>query len=324
MKRQLDLSAFAASADAWRQPWHAHYYAAYSSVFDAIVTDPLLMLVPMDDHLVHRGDGVFETFKCVDGALYNLTAHLERLEASAEMIALAMPVPRDELVAIIRETVRTGGRRDCLVRLLVSRGPGSFGVNPRECPRPHLYVAAVHLSPPFMHTHPAGASVCSSRVAAKEPFFARTKNCNYLQNAMMKLDAVRSGADFAACFDAAGLLAEGAAETFGVVTATRELVFPQLTGILAGTTMMRLVDLCRLDGSAARVSGVRFADISRTDIADAAEMLVVGTTIDVTAVRAFDDVPVGDGRPGPVTRHLAALLQADIGTNAAVRLPVFD
>src|SRR5262249_21110877 len=132
--KHLDLAEFAACAAKWRRPYHDGYYAMYSTVFDAIVTDPVLMLVPMGEHMVHPGDGVFETFKCVGGALYNLNAHLDRVENSAQMIGLALPMPRTELVRRIVETVQAGGRRDCLVRLLVSRGPGSFGVNPYDSP----------------------------------------------------------------------------------------------------------------------------------------------------------------------------------------------
>lgn len=323
MIKRLQLSDFAAAAPAWRQPWHAHYYAAYSSVFDAIVTDPLLMVVPMDDHMVHRGDGVFETFKCVGGALYNLDAHLDRLDASAAMIELPMPVARDALVAIVRETVQAGGQRDALVRLLVARGPGGFGVNPRECPSSHLYVAVVHLSVPFMDLHPEGAAVCTSTQVAKSPFFARTKNCNYLQNALMKKETVDLGADFAAAFDAVDRLTEGAAETLGIVTTDRRLRFPTLDGVLMGTTMMRLADLCRADRSPARVAAVEFADIPRADILSAAEFLVVGTTIDVVAVREFDGHAIGNGRPGPVALHLNALLQHDILHNPAMRTTCF-
>jgi len=323
MTDRMDLAGFAARVAGLRQPYQDHYYAAYSSVFDAIVTDPLLMLVPMDDHMVHRGDGVFETFKCVGGALYNLDAHLDRIETSASMIELALPIARRELVARIVETVQAGGRPDCTVRLLLSRGPGSFGVNPYDCPRAQLYIAVVHLPPLFMDKHPEGARVCKSRIPPKEPFYARTKNCNYLQNALMKKETVDLGADFAAAFDAVDRLTEGAAETLGIVTTDRRLRFPTLDGVLMGTTMMRLADLCRADRSPARVAAVEFADIPRADILSAAEFLVVGTTIDVVAVREFDGHAIGNGRPGPVAHHLGALLQHDILHNPAMRTTCF-
>jgi len=281
------------------------------------------MMVPMDDHMVHRGDGVFETFKCVDGALYNLPAHLERVEQSAAMLDLTVPMPRQDLSDLIVATVRAGGRADCLVRLLVSRGPGSFGVNPYDCPHPQIYLAVTQLPPAFMQVHPEGAAIRISRIPAKDPFFARTKNCNYLLNALMKKEAVDAGVDFVVAFDAAGRMAEVAAETMGMVTADRRLVFPRLDGILAGTTMMRLVTLCERDRRAERVSGVGFEDIDKPAIRMASEFLVVGTTLNVVSVREFDGRPVGAGSPGPVYQHLQALLLADVRTNPEVRLGVF-
>lgn len=323
MTRRLTLADVAAQANGWKRPFHQHYYAMYSSVFDAIVTDPVLMLVPMDDHMIHRGDGVFETFKCIDGALYNLNAHLDRVETSARMIELTMPCTRAELVERVVETVRAGGERNCLVRLLVSRGPGSFGVNPYDSPQAQLYLAAVHLSEPFMDIHPEGATVHASRIPAKDSFFARTKNCNYLANALMKKEAVDAKVDFVAAFSAAGLLAEGAAESMGIITRDRRLVFPRLDDILAGTTMMRLDDLCRTDRSPDRLAGVDYRDIRREDIFSAAEFLVVGTTLNVVAVREFDGQRIGDGRPGPGYRHLGAMLIADVHNNSSVRTAVF-
>src|ERR1035437_7237347 len=85
----LQLADFPRWAAGLRQPWQAGYYAMYSSGFGGIVTDPLLMLLPMDDHLVHRGDGIFEAFKVVDGALYNFQVHLDRLHDSARGLAFS-------------------------------------------------------------------------------------------------------------------------------------------------------------------------------------------------------------------------------------------
>lgn len=315
------LADFAEQAAQRRQPWQSGYYAAYSSVYEAIVTDPVLMVVPFDDHVVHRGDGVFETFKYVAGAFYNLEAHLDRLEASAAAIGLRLPVTRARMRAVLRDLVHAADGRDCLLRLVVSRGPGGFGVNPYESPAAQWYVAAIRLVPSFPRLHPEGARVIISAEPAKEGLYARAKTCNYLQNALMKMQAVDAGADFAVCFDRAGHLAEGAAETVGLVTTEGALVFPRLDGILAGTTMLRLETLCREDRSPLRVPAVRYADITRAALATAAEILIVGTTIDVAGVREFDGHPVGAGGPGPVSRHLCALLEADI-LHGPTRVPL--
>jgi len=140
--------------ESMRRDFHANYYAMYSSVYGGIVTDPALMMVPVDDHMVHRGDGVFETFKCVNGSVYNMKAHLERLQHSASGLYFRLPWSLDEIGSIVVETVKAGARKDCLVRLFVSRGPGSFDVNPKDCPSPQLYVAVTSLKKPFMELHP--------------------------------------------------------------------------------------------------------------------------------------------------------------------------
>src|SRR3989339_153530 len=105
-----------------RRDFHKNYYAMYSSVYGGIVTDPVLMTVPIDDHMVHRGDGVFETFKCVRGSIYNMKAHLERLEHSASGLYYKLPWSLTQIGEIVVETVRAGGQKDCLIRLFVSRG----------------------------------------------------------------------------------------------------------------------------------------------------------------------------------------------------------
>ncbi|HEY8240367.1 MAG TPA: aminotransferase class IV, partial [Kiritimatiellia bacterium] len=184
-----------------RQPFHDEYYAMYSSAWDGIVTDPTLMVVPMDDHLVHRGDGVFETIKCVAGKIYCLEAHLDRLFFSAGKIGLQSAWPREEIRDTIIQTVRAGGRKDCLVRAILSRGPGSLGVSPYDCPRPGLYVLAHQLKPPFMELHPEGAHVVTSKVPVKPGYFANIKSCNYLPNVLMKKEASDQGADFSLSFD---------------------------------------------------------------------------------------------------------------------------
>jgi len=304
------------------RPYHAGFYAMYSSVFGGIVKDPALMLVPIDDHMVHRGDGVFEVFKCVDGAIYNLDAHLTRLRHSASALALAPPCGWDGLRRIVIAAVRAGGRRDCNIHLFVSRGPGGFTVNPYESEGCQVYVAVVRARPPFMAEHPEGAAVLSSSIPPKPAKWARIKSCNYLPNVLMKKEAVERGADFVAGFDERGCLTEGASENMGIVTRAGDLVFPRLERILAGTTMLRVIALARrLKGGLLRDVG--FGDIRRTDIRRAAEMIIVGTSVQVAAVRSFDGRPVGSGAPGPVSIRLNRLLEQEMRENRKLRTPVF-
>ncbi|MDD4102874.1 MAG: aminotransferase class IV, partial [Kiritimatiellae bacterium] len=206
----IGLNNYLAVLDAARKPWHGKYYALYSSVLGGVTLDPVLMQVPIDDHLVHRGDGVFDTFKCVGRAAYNLDAHLRRLVRSAEAIGLAWPEGLDNIRQLTIETLSHAGQECCTGRVMVARGPGSFGVSPYESPVPALYIVVYAAGTPFMESHPGGARVRRSLVPAKPAHFATVKNCNYLPNVMMKRESVDWGVDFVVGFDDNGMMTEGA------------------------------------------------------------------------------------------------------------------
>jgi branched-chain amino acid aminotransferase len=294
----------------------------YSSLLGGTVTDPMLMQIPADDHLVHRGDGVFDTCKCVDGAIYNLDAHLARIERSAAAIGIAWPGGMAAVRALTVATLHAGGRRDCSGRVILARGPGGMGVNPYESPAPALYILAYALGKPFMVAHPQGARVQRSHIPSKPALFAGVKNCNYLPNVLMKREAVDAGVDYVVGFDPDGHLTEGPTENAGIVTREGELAFPRLENILAGTTMLRAVELAQALVAAGVIRSVRFRDITEGEILAAAEMLMVGTTINVVSVCAYAGRPVGSGVPGPVGRALDDALVRDIQTNPCLRTPV--
>ena len=304
-----------------RQPFHDGYWAMYSSVYGGIVTHPALMLVPIDDHMVHRGDGVFEALKVVQGSIYNLEAHLDRLEHSATSLALPLPAPRAALRDIVIETVRAAGRKEATIRIFISRGPGSFGVNPYDSRASQLYVVVGASGRPFMQDHPAGARIRSSGVAPKPASLSHIKNCNYVPNVMMKKEAVDAGVDFSAGFDELGYLTEGAVENMGIVTGDQRLLFPRLERILAGTTMLRVVELARSLIPLGVLKDVATADISRQEILAAPEFILTGTTINVVAGVEFDGHPIGTGKPGPVYAALSQLLQDDMSRNSTRLTP---
>ncbi len=320
---RITLDTFARQAEAWRKPYQAAYYAMYSSLWDGIATDPLLMTVPLDDHLVHRGDGVFEAIKCVNGRLYNLDAHLRRLAASAASIQLALPVDAPALTRLIVETVRAGGHRDAAIRVFVSRGPGGFSVSPSQSPAPQLYIVSGKLGNPFMKDHPAGATVRSSLIPVKPAPFASIKSCNYMPNVLMKGEAESWGVDFTVSFDEQDCLGEGATENAGIVTRDGRLLFPSLDRVLKGTTMLRVADLARDEIRNGLLASVSFEHIPRQAVHDAAELLLVGTTIDVASAIAFDGRPIGCGKPGPVGLRLDALLARDVHENQSLLTPVW-
>ncbi len=321
--KPMRLCDYVRCASRWRRPFHANYLAMYSSVWDRIVTDPALMLVPVDDHLVHRGDGVFETLKCTRGALYNMWAHLERLRRSADSISLRFPVSVQRLADTIVATVRAGQEPECLIRVLVSRGPGGFGVDPYESPEPQYYIIVTRLREPSPAEKRKGVRVGLSRIPAKPPFYARVKSCNYLANVLMKKEAVDAHLDCVVSLRPNGCIAEGPTENIGIVTRTRELLFPRLAHVLRGTTMIRVMELARRLVREGRLTRVRFADFRAVHVRRAAEAMLVGTTRDITRIRVFDGYPIGTARPGPIVSELSRLLSDDMHSNPQRRTPVF-
>ena len=316
------LTDLPALIEALGRPYQKTYFAMYSSVYGGIVTDPRLMLIPIDDHMVHRGDGVFEALKAVDGHIYNLSAHLERLVTSARGIELDLPVTLAELEHVIIETARMAAQPTCMIRIYVSRGPGGFGVNPYECPAAQLYVVITALGTPFMAVHPEGARLCTSAIPAKSADMAKIKNCNYAPNVLMKKEAVDRRFDFSMGFDERGFLTEGATENMGLVSRDNRLLFPNLDRILTGTTMLRTMALSQELVTEGVLTYSGLADITLRDILDARELIIVGTTLNVVAGVEFDGHPIGTGKPGPVFARLAALLEKDMKHNPSMLTPL--
>jgi len=192
-----------------RQPYLSDYLAMYSSWYGGIVTDPSLMMVPIDDHLINRGDGVFEVFKCVDWNMYALGRHLDRMKWGMEQLGLKCPVAPPNLIEIIRRTILAGNSGTCLTRLYVSRGPGGFSASPYESVANQLYVVVHALKPQSPEKRETGVSLVTSSIPMKPGFLANVKNCNYLPNVLMKKQAEDAGACFSVSIDENGFLGEG-------------------------------------------------------------------------------------------------------------------
>jgi len=287
-------------------------HAMYSSVTDCIVTDQSVMMVPVDDHMVHRGDGVFESFKCMDGSIYNLDAHLERLGHSCAQLGIALPVPLKEMTDIVVQTIRAGGERNALARLLVSRGQGTMGINPYACFGPELYIVVYELKDTNIDCLPDGASVAVSKIPVKPGLFATVKTCNYLPNVLMKKETVDLGVDFAVSLDEHRNLAEGATENIGIVTRGKELFMPPPDHVLAGTTAKRALDFAQQLKRERVLTSAEYRPISLGMARSAAEIHIYGTTPNITPVTEFDGKPVGSGTPGSVAQRLFEMLKEDM------------
>jgi len=298
-------------------------YAMYSGLTGGITVDPALMTIPADDHLPQRAQDVFESLKCLNGQLYNANAHLERLEFSCKGIGMQPPCPRGELIQIICDTIRAGGRHDCLIRVLVSRGTENMGIDPKLCKGPVLYVIVYRYTARIENGTLKPARVALSKVPIKPPEFATIKTCNYLPNVLMKLEANQRGLDFVISVDPNGNLGEGATENIGILTQNNELLMPTPDYVLSGTTARRALELARTLVADGTLKAAEYRHITPAQAAEAKEIFILGTTTDVTPVIEWEGRPVGDGKPGPVAEKLLSLLKTDMTPESETLMEVF-
>jgi 4-amino-4-deoxychorismate lyase len=295
----------------------------YSSVLGGIVTDPALMVLPLDDHMVHRGHAVFDTATLANGMLYQLDQHLERLVRSAEMARISLPFPEEMLRRIILDTAAASGRRDGSVRYWLSSGPGGFGLAPTECVGSSFYVAIFGglAYPESFYTD--GLKVVTSTVPIKPPFFARVKSTNYLPNVLVVLEAKDRGADNGIMIDERGMVGESSNMNVAFVTKDRVFRHPCFDAILSGVTVQRMFNLARRLVESGDLRDILVADVSIQEGRAAAEMLLIGSSIKVAPVVEWDGQPIGDGRPGPIAGKLLDLWYEDVrnASDQLVRVP---
>jgi branched-subunit amino acid aminotransferase/4-amino-4-deoxychorismate lyase len=294
------------------------YLTMYSSQWQGYVSDPDLMLVPVDDHLVHRGDGVFDVMRCINGSLYQREAHLARLEDSARAVSLDLPPDYSRIREIINILIREGAEKDCIVRIVLSRGPGSFSINPFDCPSSQLYINVIRYHKPADKLYLDGIPLVTSGIPIKKSFFATIKSCNYLPNVLMKMEAVKKGCRYAVALDEEGFLAEGSTENVAVLSPDGILKFPGFEKTLAGVTAQRIHELADVLVKRKLIRKAQFAKISLEEAYLSSEMMLLGTSIKVLPVVSFDGRSIGKGRPGPVCGQLSALLQKDMMENKAL------
>ncbi|MDR0239183.1 MAG: aminotransferase class IV [Deltaproteobacteria bacterium] len=268
----------------------------------AICNEPKLLLIPLDDHLCHRGDGVFETVSYRERRVLLLDAHLERLRNSAGALQLVPPCPWEELRALILDVARAGGVEQGSLRILLGRGPGGFGISPTECPTASLYIIAMHSSDLPETTYTKGFSACRSSIPARS-YLAHIKNTNYLPNVLMTEEARRRGYDIPLSFDDKGNLAESAIANVGLVDAQGALAVPEFTHSLPGTTVLKALELAKTH------MPVSTRPVPEEEIYAAREFLFFSTSPGCVPITSYEGRPIHDGQPGPVARLLRQSLR---------------
>lgn len=288
------------------------YLAMYSTWWGGIVKDPRSMMVPIDDHLVHRGDGVFEAIKVVDSKVFLLEEHLMRLATSAEYIGLPLPMTTEEMRKVLLETTRASGATNAVLRLYISRGPGHFSTNPYDSIGSQMYLVVTSLTRPSDQKYADGVRIGRSAIPPKEPWLARVKTCNYLPNVMMKKESVDRKLDFTIGIDPEGYLTEGSTENIVILDRHNNLVRPELRQILKGTTMMRTFELAEELLKQGLIASIQERNISESDLILAKEAMMIGTTLDVLPISEYEGGRVGQGKQGPVAKALLEMLRENM------------
>ncbi len=298
--------------DKFIKPYHSDYLAMYSTFLKGIVRDPVLMTVPIDDHMVHRGDGVFEVFKCINGNIYQLEAHLKRLENSRVLAFIREPDEYPDIRGFIIETIKAGGSPTCMIRLFIGRGPGSMTANPYDCKKSYLYIFISMFHPCPEEMYEKGVSVITSKIPLKPGVFANIKSLNYLPNVMMAREAQDAGVKFVLSLDEDGYVAEGSTENIGIVDRDDGLIFPGLDRILEGTTLARAVWLAKKLVSEGLLTDIRFEPFKPDAVYKAKEMIFFGTTLDALPGVLYNGHEIGGKKIGPVAKRLLSLIREDI------------
>lgn len=258
-------------------------------------------VISVYDHGFLYGDGVFEGLRFYNRKIFKLREHLERLYDSARHIALVIPQELAALAADTQACVAACGMDDGYIRLVVSRGEGNLGLDPRSCPNPTVTIIAdaIKLYPAEMYEQ--GMEVVTAATIRNHPdaLDPRVKSLNYLNNILAKLEANRAGVPEAVMLNHLGQVAECTADNIFVVRHGVLSTPARHCGILDGVTRRTVLDLAASLGVPNREE-----TLTRHDLFTADEMFLTGTGAEIIPVTRVDARPIGSGKPGPVTARL--------------------
>jgi branched-chain amino acid aminotransferase len=260
------------------------------------------------DHGLLYGDGVFEGIRIYSGKVFKHKEHTERLYESAKAIALTIPLSPMEMMKVVEDAVAVNKKVDGYIRLVVTRGAGNLGLDPRKCePVVIVIVDDISLYPPELYEN--GLEVITSSYTRNHPNATnpRIKSLNYLNNILAKMEAIRAGCLEAIMLNHKGEVAECTGDNLFVVKNGVLKTPPPDAGILEGITRQFVIDL-------ANKAGIPFREstMTRHDVYVADEIFLTGTAAEVIAVTKVDERVVGNGKQGPVTKRLRELFTAGV------------
>jgi branched-chain amino acid aminotransferase len=258
------------------------------------------------DHGLLYGDGVFEGIRAYNGVVFKLKEHIDRLYRSAHSIMLQIPITDEEMTHAVLGTLRRNKLNDAYIRLVVTRGVGDLGLDPRKCPKPSIIIITDAISLHSSEVKEKGIATMISWVR-RNPVDATTheiKSLNYLNSVLAKIEANANGADEAICLDKNGFVSEGVGENLFIVKNGKILTPPSSTGALAGITAQVVVKLAAKLGYE-----VTETNITPFQLFTADEAFFTGTAAEIVPIREVNKRQIGNGSPGPVAKRLIVAFQ---------------
>lgn len=257
--------------------------------------------VSVYDHGLLYGDGVFEGIRSYGAKVFRLEAHLDRLWHSAKAILLEIPCTKPQLAEAIEKTLEANGIKDGYIRAIVTRGIGTLGIDPNKCGKPRVIVIADSIELYPREDYEKGLEIVTVSTIRNHPaaLSPRIKSLNYLNNILAKIEGQQAGCKEAVMLNHKGEVAECTGDNIFLVRDGRLLTPPIDAGILEGITREAVIEL-------AREADMRVDEIplTRHDIYVADECFLTGTAAEVIPVVKVDSRPIGDGKPGRITRDL--------------------
>jgi branched-chain amino acid aminotransferase len=253
------------------------------------------------DHGLLYGDGVFEGIRAYNGRVFKLQEHIERLYCSAQAILLPIPMTPAAMEEAVLETCRQNRIRDGYIRLLVTRGVGTLGLNPNRCKRPSVVVIAdkIQLYPPELYEEGMEIVTVPTTRNLHNALHPAIKSLNYLNNVLAKIEANNAGVEEAIMLNSQGFVAECTGDNIFIVRQGQLLTPPLSSGALHGITRGVVMELARKQGWP-----VAEPDLTRYELYTAQECFLTGTGAELIPVVKIDGRVIGDGKPGSMTLKL--------------------
>jgi len=250
------------------------------------------------DHGFLYGDGVFEGIRAYKGVVFKLKEHIERLYDSAKFLRIEIPMSKEDLMEAILETVRRNGLSDCYIRVVVTRGVGDLGLDPRKCEKPSIIIIARPMAP-LLGKRVVSLIISSVRRDGVDATNHQAKSLNYLNNILAKLEAINAGADDAVMLDSRGFVSEATGENIFIVKDERIMTPPPTSGILSGITRDCVIELARRLGYE-----VVERELTPFELLTADEVFLTGTAAEIVPVESVNGRKIGERVPGPITERL--------------------